>query len=110
MLPLVLDAAIPTVLRNPRAAWHAADVARVADLSPELAVLEARGLPVVVLWSQDDALITRDAFDSMCAALGSPVTLTVPGNHAWFIADPDGFGEVMTNVLSLLPDALPRGA
>jgi pimeloyl-ACP methyl ester carboxylesterase len=110
VIPLVLDAAISTVLRNPRAAWHAADCARVADLSPELAALEARGLPVVVLWSHDDALITRDAFDSMCAALGSPVTLTVPGNHAWLIADPDGFGEVMTNVLSLLPDALPRGA
>jgi pimeloyl-ACP methyl ester carboxylesterase len=110
VVPLVLDSAIANVLRHPRAAWHAAGVARVADLSAELAALEARGVPVVVLWSHDDAFITRDAFDSMCAALGSPVTVTVAGNHAWLIADPDGFGEVMANVLSSLPDAVPRGA
>lgn len=110
VLSFVLDDAIPNLLRNPRAAWHAADTARDADLSRELATLEARGLPVVVLWSHDDALITRDSFDSMCSALGGPVTLTVPGNHAWLIADPDGFGEIMTNVLTLIPDALPRGA
>ena len=108
--PLVLDATIPTSCAIPVRRGTRPTCARVADLSRELAALEARGLPVVVLWSHDDALITRDAFDSMCAALGSPVTLTVPGNHAWLIADPDGFGDVMTNVLSLLPDALPRGA
>jgi hypothetical protein len=27
----------------------------------------------------------------------------VPGNHSWLLADPDGFAEVMTNVLGVLP-------
>jgi pimeloyl-ACP methyl ester carboxylesterase len=110
ILPLVLNDAIPNVLRNPRAAWHAVDAARSADLGVELAGLEAHGVPIVVVWSHDDALITRASFESLYAALTAPVVRTVPGNHAWLIADPAGFGEVMTNVLSLIPDALPRGA
>jgi pimeloyl-ACP methyl ester carboxylesterase len=110
VVPLVLDSAIPNLLRHPRAAWHAADVAREVELSAELAALDERGVPVVVIWSHDDVLITRQSFDAMCAAFGQAVSLTVPGNHAWLIADPEGFGQVMTNVLSLLPAALPRGA
>jgi hypothetical protein len=41
----------------------------------------------------------------MCSALGEAIALTVPGNHAWLLADPDGFGRVMTNVMGLLPAA-----
>jgi pimeloyl-ACP methyl ester carboxylesterase len=105
VIPLVLDSAISNLLRHPRAAWHAADVARDTDLSGELAVLDARGVPVVVIWSSDDALITRESFDSMCSALSEAVALTVPGNHAWLLADPEGFGRVMTNVMGFLPAA-----
>jgi pimeloyl-ACP methyl ester carboxylesterase len=110
VLPIVLNEAVPNVLRNPRAAWHAVEAARSADLGGEVAGLEARGVPIVVVWSHDDALITRASFESLCTAMAAPVVRTVRGNHAWLIADPDGFGEVMTNVLSLIPDALPRGA
>jgi pimeloyl-ACP methyl ester carboxylesterase len=105
VLPLLLDSAIPNLLRNPRAAWHAADVARDTDLRAELATLDERGLPVIVIWSQDDALISRESFDSICSALHEAIALTVPGNHAWLLADPDGFGRIMTNVMGLLPAA-----
>jgi len=37
----------------------------------------------------------------MCALLGDPHTVTVEGTHSWMIADPDAFGEVMTNVLAV---------
>jgi hypothetical protein len=31
--------------------------------------------------------------------------VTVPGSHSWLLADPDAFGEVMTNVLDIVgPD------
>jgi pimeloyl-ACP methyl ester carboxylesterase len=110
VLPIVLSDAVPNVLRNPRAAWHAVEAARSADLGVELAELEQRGVPIVVVWSHDDALITRASFESLYEALTAPVVRTVPGNHAWLIADPDGFAEVMTNVLELIPDALARGA
>jgi hypothetical protein len=28
--------------------------------------------------------------------------VTVPGTHSWLLADPDAFGEIMTNVLDVL--------
>jgi hypothetical protein len=31
---------------------------------------------------------------------GRPLVITVPGAHAWLLADPDTFGEVITNVIS----------
>ena len=38
----------------------------------------------------------------MCTALGQPAVFTVPGSHSWMLADPDAFGEIMTNVLELV--------
>jgi hypothetical protein len=37
----------------------------------------------------------------MCDLLGQPDTVTVEGSHSWLIANPDAFGEVMTNVLGV---------
>ena len=33
--------------------------------------------------------------------LGQPHAVTIDGSHAWLIADPDTFGEVMTNVVDI---------
>jgi pimeloyl-ACP methyl ester carboxylesterase len=110
VLPVILDDALSNFFHNPRAAWHAAGVARFADLTAELQELKRRCLPVVVLWGERDELITRASFDAMCEALGGPHAITVPGTHSWMFADPDAFGEVITNVISLIDDALPRGA
>ena len=57
---------------------------------------------MVVLWGRADQLITQDSFDDLCAALGEPTVVTVPGSHSWLIADPDAFGEVMTNVIDIV--------
>ena len=38
----------------------------------------------------------------MCATLGNQEIVIVPGTHNWLIADPDAFGEVMTNVLDVV--------
>jgi hypothetical protein len=54
------------------------------------------------VWGQRDRLITRESFDAMCTALGQPTMFTVPGSHSWMLADPDAFGEIMTNVLELV--------
>lgn len=103
VLPVILTEAVPNLLRDPVAFWKAADLARHANLTPELEELRARGLPVVVLWGQRDQLITKASFETMCEALGQPHAVTViGGTHAWLIADPDTFGEVMTNVLEVL--------
>jgi pimeloyl-ACP methyl ester carboxylesterase len=102
VLPVIVAEALPNLLRDPRAFWSAAGVARRSDLTAELDELRRRGLPVVVLWGRNDQIITRDSFEAMCLALGSPHVITVPGTHSWLIADPDAFGEVMTNVLDVV--------
>ena len=36
--------------------------------------------------------------------------MTVAGTHSWMLADPDEFGEVMTNVLAIVDQADPGGS
>jgi len=102
VLPVIVAEALPNLLRDPRTFWKAAGLARRADMTSELNELRLRKLPVVVLWGRSDQLITRDSFEGMCATLGNPEVVTVPGTHSWLIADPDAFGEVMTNVLDVV--------
>jgi pimeloyl-ACP methyl ester carboxylesterase len=107
VLPVILSEAVGNLVRDPRSFWRAAGIARRADLMEELEELRRRGLPVVVLWGQRDHLVTRDSFEDMCRALGDPDVVTVPGTHSWMLADPDEFGEVMTNVLAIVDRADP---
>jgi pimeloyl-ACP methyl ester carboxylesterase len=100
VLPVILEDAIPNLLRNPRAMWRAAQLARSADLTAELEELRRRALPVVVLWGDQDRIIPRPSFDALCAAIGSEGEV-VSGNHSWLLADPDSFGEVMTNIVAV---------
>ncbi len=100
VIPVVLEDALNNLLRNPKAMWKVGNLARQADLRPELEELRERRLPVVVLWGEQDKIIPRASFDALCAAIGSAGEV-VPGNHSWLLADPDSFGEVMTNVMSV---------
>jgi pimeloyl-ACP methyl ester carboxylesterase len=105
VLPVILEAAVPNALRDPRAFWHAAMIARYADLTDELQELKARRLPVVVLWGSRDEIVTRASFDALCESLGNPLSVTVDGSHSWLLADPDKFGEVITNVMPVAMSA-----
>jgi pimeloyl-ACP methyl ester carboxylesterase len=96
VLPVVLEDALPNVLRNPRAMWKVANLARSADLTPELEKLKDRKLPVVVLWGDKDRIIPKTAFDALCTAIGKEGAV-VEGNHSWLLADPEAFVEVITN-------------
>jgi pimeloyl-ACP methyl ester carboxylesterase len=100
ILPIVLEDALPNLIRNPRALWRVGQLARRADLTPELEDLKARKLPVVVLWGDKDEIIPRASFDALCEAIGSDGEV-VKGSHSWLLADPDAFGEVMTNVVEV---------
>ncbi|MDQ1403686.1 MAG: hypothetical protein QOG03_2002 [Actinomycetota bacterium] len=100
VLPVILEDALSNVVRNPRAMWRVANLARRADLTDELEELKRRKLPVVVLWGDQDHIIPRASFDALCAAIGSEGEV-VSGNHSWLLADPDAFGEVMTNSVAV---------
>ena len=100
VLPVVLEDALPNMVRDPVALWRVAQLARQADLTTELEELKRRQLPVVVLWGDKDKIIPRASFDALCIAIGSEGQV-ISGNHSWLLADPDAFGEVMTNAVSV---------
>ncbi len=100
IIPVLLEDALPNLMRNPLALWRVGQLARKADLTPELEQLKARQLPVVVLWGDKDEIIPRASFEALCQALGSEGEI-IHGAHSWLLADPDAFGEVMTNVVEV---------
>ncbi len=106
VLPFVLDDVLNNGVRNARACWESASMLRNVDLADELHELALRRLPVVVIWGERDALITRASVEAMCKALGDPVMVTVPGNHSWILAAPDEFAAAVERALEVVdPDA-----
>jgi pimeloyl-ACP methyl ester carboxylesterase len=95
----ILEDALPNVLLNPVGMWRTGVVARRADLTGELKGLRAQGIPVTVLWGEDDCIIPRACFDATCEALGA-VGHMVPGGHSWLIADPEAFAAGMTRAVT----------
>ncbi len=101
VLPVIVHDAVINALRNPRAVWQAASLARFADLTTELEDLKARELPVVVVWGARDRIVGRMSIDSLIAAVGAKEVHTVEGGHSWLLADPNSFGEIITNVVTV---------
>ncbi|MEX0666146.1 MAG: alpha/beta hydrolase [Acidimicrobiia bacterium] len=101
VLPVVFTEALPNIVLDPRSFWRSARLARDADLTDELGALRKRGLPVVVVWSPRDRVVTDASIDALRDALGDAPTISVPGGHSWLLARPDHFGEVMTNVVQV---------
>ena len=93
--------------RPPASIWLLLVNAETRDLpeiflrvTAELDALKRRKMPVVVLWGANDTIVPRASFDALCDAIGSEGEV-VEGSHSWLLADPDAFGEVMTNVLEV---------
>ena len=103
VIPVILGDAVPNLLRNPGALWRVGHLARTADLTAELEVLKRRKLPVVVLWGRNDNVLPPTCLASLRGALGDPEVITVDGSHSWLLSNPKAFGEVMTNVVGLMP-------
>jgi pimeloyl-ACP methyl ester carboxylesterase len=99
--PVIMRDFVENAIRNPKALRLAANLARTADLRGELATLAARGLPVTVLWGDQDKVIPQATFASICEAAGTEGDIVSDAGHAWLLADPAGFGELMTNSLTI---------
>jgi pimeloyl-ACP methyl ester carboxylesterase len=96
VLPVVIEDALPNLVRHPRSLWRVAQLARTADLRSELESLKRRGLPVTIIWAKRDGVLPRESFDALCVAAGAEGRV-VDGTHSWLLADPDRFSEVITN-------------
>lgn len=101
VLPVVLRDLVGNALANPAAVWRAADLARRADLRTELATLAEGGLPVSILWGSEDTVVPEATFLAMCKAAGAPGDIIEDAGHSWLLADPEGFGELVTNSLTV---------
>ena len=96
VLPVVVEDLLPNLVRNPRAIVRVANLARRADLRSELEALRDSGLSVSIIWGTRDGIIPRESFEALCVASGVEGTV-VEGSHSWLLADPQKFGEVITN-------------
>jgi pimeloyl-ACP methyl ester carboxylesterase len=96
VIPVVARDFLGNVFRHPRNLLRAGRLAASADLRDELAALTQRGLPVTILWGDQDRILPESALISLCEATGATVE-AVNGRHSWLIADPEGFGEILTN-------------
>ncbi|MCC5948582.1 MAG: alpha/beta fold hydrolase [Nitriliruptoraceae bacterium] len=101
VLPVVLRDLLGNAVSNPRALRHAADLARGADLREELATLAAGGMPVSILWGSEDNVVPEATFLAMCDAAGAPGDIIEDAGHSWLLADPENFGELVTNSLAV---------
>jgi hypothetical protein len=98
VVPVMAEDFVPNMLRNPRAMMRVANLARRADLRHELEQLRDQGLPITILWATRDGVIPRESFEALCVASGVEGTV-IEGSHSWLLAEPDRFGEVITNDL-----------
>jgi pimeloyl-ACP methyl ester carboxylesterase len=96
----VLRDLVGNALTNPGAVRRAADLARSADLREELSTPAERGLPVSILWGTEDNVVPEATFLAMCEAVGAPGDIIEDAGHSWLLADPEGFGELVTNSLA----------
>jgi pimeloyl-ACP methyl ester carboxylesterase len=100
VIPVILEDALPNLVRNPRSLVRVGNLARRADVRAELEELKRRGLPVTILWGSRDGIIPRESFEAMCAAVGAQGRV-IDGSHSWLLADPDAFGEIITNDINV---------
>ena len=98
VVPVMAEDFVPNMLRNPRAMMRVANLARRADLRHELEQLRDQGLPISIIWATRDGVIPRESFEALCVASGVEGTV-IEGSHSWLLAEPDRFGEVITNDL-----------
>ncbi len=100
VLPVVAEDLLPNLVRNPRAVVRVANLARRADLRSHLEELRDDGLAITVLWGTRDGIIPQESFEALCVAAGVDGTV-VEGSHSWLLADPEQFGEIITNNLEV---------
>jgi pimeloyl-ACP methyl ester carboxylesterase len=98
VVPVMAEDFVPNMLRNPRAMLRVAGLARRADLRRELEQLRDQGLPISIIWATRDGVVPRESFEALCVASGVEGTV-IEGSHSWLLAEPDRFGEVITNDL-----------
>ena len=99
VVPVMAEDFVPNLLRNPRAMMRVANLARRADLRHELeAAARSAACRSRIIWA------TRDGDHPARVVRGAVRRVGRRGHgdrgpHSWLLAEPDRFGEVITNDL-----------
>jgi pimeloyl-ACP methyl ester carboxylesterase len=98
VLPALLSQALPNIVLNPLAMWRVSEFVRRADLRREARALSQRNMPMMMVWSDRDRIVSHGSFSALCKA-ACVEGVVVPGHHSWLIADPRRFSDVMLRAL-----------
>jgi len=101
VVPRVLADAIPNVLRHPFAMAQTATLARSADVRGPLVEAVRDGVRVGVVVCDGDHVVPREAGECLAVAAGVEARV-VSGTHAWPMADPKKFADVIAEELAKL--------
>lgn len=92
----------PSLLRRPVSAAVSARAARHADLVTEARAACGAGLPVHLVFADNDFVVRPGDLPTCAAGI---VATTVAGRHSWILGDPQRFTDLVT--ASLPPIAIP---
>ena len=98
VLPAVLGEAVPNFVQNPVVMWRVAEFVSRADLRREVRRLTERRLPITMVWSDRDRLVSHGSFSELCRAAGVE-GVVVPGHHCWLMSDSARFSDVVLRAL-----------
>jgi len=91
---------VANLIRNPVGLMRVAVMAQGTDLTQEAQAVRELGIPVLAVSSEKDEVIPKQAFETLCRAIGSRGR-TVSGRHAWLLANPDRFASATAAVVDV---------
>lgn len=94
--PGMLRDFLPNALRKPVTLVLTARLALTASLADQAARLVATGLPVLLVWGDDDRIVAQGELGKV---VGSLPTEVVHGRHGWLLTEPEEFAALLRNAL-----------
>ena len=94
--PGMLRDFVPNLLRKPLTLALTARVALTASLAEQAESLVTAGLPVLMVWGDDDRIIAQG---TLARVVGSLPTEVVRGRHGWLLTEPEEFSTLLRNAL-----------
>jgi len=94
--PGMLRDFLPNLARKPLTLALTARLALTASLADQAESLVATGLPVLLVWGDDDRLIAQGTLSRVVGSLPNEV---VHGRHGWLLTQPEEFAALLRNAL-----------
>ena len=94
--PGMLRDFLPNIVRQPLTLALTARVALTASLAEQAEMLIAAGLPVLMIWGDDDRIVAQGELGKVVGRLPAEV---VRGRHGWLLTEPEEFSALLRNAL-----------